>query len=237
MFLISLAMRPAAAVYNWCQRWLPSNRLVTLLRTRRGYRWGVPAVLLGALYFVVGIGCYGAVRLGHTEWLYLGMLVFWWTALKLAVHGVDRHHPSPHRPRPREPRRPRRHPQRTPHRPRRRSNRADAHTVAERRPHYPATYGTPCSRSERHRPTALLNSERPPRAITPNMQLLGGPIRPDSYSMPHSLRMSTAPEWRWDWSSDGIFLRKRFSLRTRRRSSPASGRPECRLRDLDRGID
>ncbi|MBO1758899.1 hypothetical protein ACWDHH_14960 [Janibacter hoylei] len=88
MFLISLAMRPAAAVYNWCQRWLPSNRLVTLLRTRRGYRWGVPAVLLGALYFVVGIGCYGAVRLGHTEWLYLGMLVFWWTALKLAVHGV-----------------------------------------------------------------------------------------------------------------------------------------------------
>ena len=64
MFLISLAMRPAAAVYNWCQRWLPSNRLVTLLRTRRGYRWGVPAVLLGALYFVVGIGCYGAVRLG-----------------------------------------------------------------------------------------------------------------------------------------------------------------------------
>ncbi len=34
MFLISLAMRPAAAVYHWCQRWLPSNRLTALLRTR-----------------------------------------------------------------------------------------------------------------------------------------------------------------------------------------------------------
>ncbi|GAB2529002.1 hypothetical protein GCM10027064_26510 [Microbacterium petrolearium] len=49
MFLIALAMRPAAAVFYWCQRWLPSNRLVTLLRTRRGYRWGLPAVLLGVL--------------------------------------------------------------------------------------------------------------------------------------------------------------------------------------------
>lgn len=88
MFLISLAMRPAAAVYYWCQRWLPSNRLVTLLRTRRGYRWGLPAVLLGALYFLAGIACYGAVRLGHTEWFYLGMLIGGWTALKLTAHGL-----------------------------------------------------------------------------------------------------------------------------------------------------
>lgn len=88
MFLIKLAMRPAAAVYYWCQRWLPSNRLVTLLRARRGYRWGLPAAFLGVLYFLAGIGCYGAVRLGHTEWFYLGMLICWWTALKLVVHGL-----------------------------------------------------------------------------------------------------------------------------------------------------
>ena len=88
MFLVALAMRPAAAVFYWCQRWLPSNRLVTLLRTRRGYRWGLPAVLLGVLHFLAGVGCYGAVRLGHTEWFYLGMLICWWTALKLVVHGL-----------------------------------------------------------------------------------------------------------------------------------------------------
>ncbi|WP_460817516.1 hypothetical protein, partial [Microbacterium petrolearium] len=40
------------------------------------------------LYFLAGIGCYGAVRLGHTEWFYLGMLTCWWTALKLTVHGL-----------------------------------------------------------------------------------------------------------------------------------------------------
>ena len=88
MFLISLAMRPAAAVYHWCQRWLPSNRLTALLRTRRGHRWGIPAALLGVIYFVAGVACYGAVRLGHTEWLYLGMLICWWTALKLIAHGI-----------------------------------------------------------------------------------------------------------------------------------------------------
>ncbi len=88
MFLISLAMRPAAAVYHWCKRWLPSNHLTTLLRTRRGYRWGIPAVLFGVTYFVAGIACYGAVRLGHTEWFYLGMLICWWTALKLIAHGI-----------------------------------------------------------------------------------------------------------------------------------------------------
>ena len=88
MFLISLATRPAAAVYHWCQRWLPSNRLTALLRTRRGHRWGIPAALLGVIYFVAGVACYGAVRLGHTEWLYLGMLICWWTALKLVVHGL-----------------------------------------------------------------------------------------------------------------------------------------------------
>lgn len=88
MYLISLAMRPAAAVYRWCQRWLPSNRLTAHLRTRRGYRWGIPAALLGAIYFVAGIACYGAIRLGHTEWFYLGMLICWWTALKLIAHGI-----------------------------------------------------------------------------------------------------------------------------------------------------
>ena len=51
MFLILLVMRPVKVVYDWCQRWLPSNRLVHLVRTRRGLRWGIPLVLLGAGYF------------------------------------------------------------------------------------------------------------------------------------------------------------------------------------------
>lgn len=88
MFLISLAMRPAAAVHTWCQRWLPSNRFVSFLRTRRGYRWGVPAVLLGAVYFTIGVACYGATQLGHTGWFYLGMLICWWTATKLLLNGM-----------------------------------------------------------------------------------------------------------------------------------------------------
>ncbi|WP_164479504.1 hypothetical protein [Microbacterium sp. Y-01] len=88
MFLILLFMRPAAAVYGWCQQWLPSNRIVWHLHTRRGLRWGIPTILLGGTYAVAGIGCYGAVLLGHTGWWYLGMVVCWWTALKLIGHGL-----------------------------------------------------------------------------------------------------------------------------------------------------
>lgn len=88
MFLILLFMRPAARVHAWCQRWLPSNRIVRHLHTRRGLRWGLPATLLGTIYFIVGIACLGAVHLGHTEWFYLGMAICWWNAVKLTGHGL-----------------------------------------------------------------------------------------------------------------------------------------------------
>jgi len=88
MFLILLAMRPAAAVYRWCQRWLPSNILVRRVRTRRGLRWGMPLALLGLVYFIVGVGCFGAVQLGGSPWWYIGVAVCWWTALKLVGHGL-----------------------------------------------------------------------------------------------------------------------------------------------------
>lgn len=88
MFLILLFMRPAAAVHSWCQTWLPSNRLVRHLHTRRGLRWGIPAILLGGIYFIAGVACYGAVQLGGAGWWYLGMAACWWTALKLVGHGL-----------------------------------------------------------------------------------------------------------------------------------------------------
>ncbi|GAB3597148.1 hypothetical protein [Microbacterium tumbae] len=88
MFLVRLAMRPAAAVFNWCQRWLPSNILVRRVLTRRGLRWGIPLALLGLVYFIAGVGCVGAVQLGGPGWWYIGVAVCWWTALKLVGHGL-----------------------------------------------------------------------------------------------------------------------------------------------------
>jgi hypothetical protein len=88
MFLILLAMRLAAAVYRWCQRWLPSNILIRRVRTRAGLRFGIPLALLGGVYFIAGLGCLGAVRLGGPGWWYLAMAVCWWTAAKLIGHGL-----------------------------------------------------------------------------------------------------------------------------------------------------
>lgn len=87
MFVILLAMRPAAAVYRWCQRWLPSNILVRHVRTRAGLRWGIPVALLGFAYFAAGVVCAGMAQTGD-GWWYLPMVVCWWTALKLVGNGV-----------------------------------------------------------------------------------------------------------------------------------------------------
>jgi hypothetical protein len=88
LFLILLVMRPVKVVYDWCQRWLPSNRLVHLVRARRGLRWGIPLVLLGAGYFAVGVVCAGIVQAGGPGRWYLPMLVCWWTAIKVISHGL-----------------------------------------------------------------------------------------------------------------------------------------------------
>ncbi|SMX95193.1 hypothetical protein BSP109_02849 [Brevibacterium sp. Mu109] len=88
MFLILLAMRPAAAVHRWCQRWLPSNVLVRRVRTRAGLCWGIPLALVGVAYFGAGVVCVGMVHAGEPGWWYLGALACWWSALKLVGHGL-----------------------------------------------------------------------------------------------------------------------------------------------------
>ncbi len=88
MFLILLAMRPAAAVYSWCRCWLPSNIVVRRVLKRRGLRWGIPFALLGLVYFIAGVGCVGTVQLGGPGWWYVGIALCWWRALKLVGHGL-----------------------------------------------------------------------------------------------------------------------------------------------------
>ena len=63
-------MRPAAAVYRWCQR------------------WGIPLALLGVGYFAAGAICVSMVQTGGPGWWYLGMATCWWSALKLVGHGL-----------------------------------------------------------------------------------------------------------------------------------------------------
>ncbi|MBN9375678.1 MAG: sulfate permease [Cellulomonas sp.] len=67
---------------------LPSNRLLALLRTRRGLKWGVPAMSVGLAYLYAAAICTTLIdRHGAPGWLYLPAAVFIWTALKFLLFG------------------------------------------------------------------------------------------------------------------------------------------------------
>lgn len=69
------------------RRYMPTNILLDALRTRRGLKWCVPAMVLAIPYL------YGAslstvlIERGAPDWLYLIALVCLWNALKFIAVG------------------------------------------------------------------------------------------------------------------------------------------------------
>ena len=58
------------------RRYMPTNILLNTIRTRRGLKWGVPAMLLAASI------CTNLIDNGAPGWLYLVVLLCVWNALK-----------------------------------------------------------------------------------------------------------------------------------------------------------
>jgi hypothetical protein len=85
--VIVLIVSLAAAAYAACQN-LPTNQLVRGLRQRPTGRAAAGALLLGVTYFVAGAWCAEGVASGGPGWLNLGVLLFWWNALKLISHAL-----------------------------------------------------------------------------------------------------------------------------------------------------
>lgn len=69
------------------RRYMPTNILLGALRTRRGLKWGVPAMLLAAPYLVAAWLCSTWVADGGSGWVNLLVLLFVWNALKFIVNG------------------------------------------------------------------------------------------------------------------------------------------------------
>ncbi|MEE6286256.1 hypothetical protein V2J52_01140 [Georgenia sp. MJ173] len=69
------------------RRWMPTNILLDRLRSRRGLRWGVPAMLLGVVYFLIAATCTGLIEQGWSEWLYLAFFWALWNGLKFLLFG------------------------------------------------------------------------------------------------------------------------------------------------------
>ena len=83
-------------------RYAPTNLLLNAIRTRRGLKWGIPAMLLAAVYFYAAAICTTIINDGGPGWLYLLVLLFVWNAFKFLWIGpvtlaylLRRSHPEP----------------------------------------------------------------------------------------------------------------------------------------------
>ncbi|MGN7860919.1 sulfate permease [Microbacterium sp. 22303] len=66
---------------------MPTNRLFAVLRTRRGLKWGVPAMGLGVLYGFIAVVCIVMVQNGASPALYLLFALCGVNAVKFLAFG------------------------------------------------------------------------------------------------------------------------------------------------------
>lgn len=68
-------------------RWMPTNILLDKLRTRRGLKWGVPAMGLGLIYLFISAASIALIDGGWSPALYVVFAVCLWNALKFLLMG------------------------------------------------------------------------------------------------------------------------------------------------------
>ncbi|MBD8063750.1 sulfate permease [Oceanitalea stevensii] len=69
------------------RRYMPTNILLDAVRTRRGLRWGVPAMLLTISYQYAASICVQLIEYGGPGWLHLLVLLFIYNAMKVTIFG------------------------------------------------------------------------------------------------------------------------------------------------------
>lgn len=85
--MIRLLWTASTEVRYFLRRYMPSNILLDLIRTRNGLKWGMPAMLLAAPYLGVAVWCTTLIESGGSGWLHLVVLVCIWNALKMVIIG------------------------------------------------------------------------------------------------------------------------------------------------------
>lgn len=76
-----------ARVSYFLRRHAPTNLLLNAIRSRRGLKWGVPAMLLAVPYVYIARLLVSLIAHGAPGWLNLLVLVAAWNGLKFAVVG------------------------------------------------------------------------------------------------------------------------------------------------------
>ncbi|SMC96231.1 sulfate permease [Janibacter indicus] len=69
------------------RRYMPTNILLDAIRTRRGLRWGLPAMLLAIPYLYTASICVQLIEDAGPGWLHLLVLLFIYNAMKFTIMG------------------------------------------------------------------------------------------------------------------------------------------------------
>ena len=85
--MFGLIWAVTARTHYALRRFMPTNIVLDALHTRRGLKWGVPAMLLAIPYALAAVFCAGLVEAGGSGWLNLLALLFVWNSLKLLLAG------------------------------------------------------------------------------------------------------------------------------------------------------
>lgn len=85
--MIRLLWAASVRTRYFLRRYMPTNILLDLIRTRRGLKWGIPAMLLAAPYLLAASICTNLIADGAPGWLNLLVLLFIWNAIKFLIMG------------------------------------------------------------------------------------------------------------------------------------------------------
>ena len=69
------------------RRYMPTNILLDAIRTRRGLKWGVPAMLLAVPYVLAASAFTTLIADGGPGWLNFLVLLCLWNAMKFIIMG------------------------------------------------------------------------------------------------------------------------------------------------------
>jgi hypothetical protein len=81
--MIRLLFAASIAIHDFLRRWMPTNVIRDLVRTRQGQKWGVPAMLLAVPYFAIAYWLTTLLASGAPGWLNLLVLLCVWSGFKM----------------------------------------------------------------------------------------------------------------------------------------------------------
>ena len=85
--MFRLLWAASAHTRYYLRRYMPTNIALDAIRTRRGLKWGVLAMLLAAPYLLAASICTNLIADGGPGWL--NLIVLWgvWNAMKFIIMG------------------------------------------------------------------------------------------------------------------------------------------------------